>query len=157
MENTKTAPHKSSIGNMDANTLALLAYLSAIIVGWIPGIQYVAFLAPLVLYFVEKTSSFVKFHSMQAFMIQLLGVVVGLVLQIVGGPLIAGSFFALMAGSAAGIGGLLGGTFLLIILFGILAIVVFVYEIIAMIRAYGYREYELPLLGKLSRKAMSRF
>ncbi|NLF21130.1 MAG: hypothetical protein GX588_06935, partial [Clostridiaceae bacterium] len=49
MKNELYPPHKSSLGNLDANVLALLAYLAAVVVGWIPVLRYGAWLAPLVL------------------------------------------------------------------------------------------------------------
>ena len=80
----KTAPHKSSLGGLDANLMALLCYVAAFVIGLIPGIRYVAFLAPLALYFLEKGSRFVKFHAMQAFMLQLLYMLLNLILSLIG-------------------------------------------------------------------------
>ena len=45
MSATIVEPHKSSIGNLDANVMALLAYLATGILMYIPYIKYVAWLA----------------------------------------------------------------------------------------------------------------
>lgn len=51
------APHKSTIGNLDANLVALLVYFVSTVAGWIPIVKYAAWLAPLVVFFVEKTAA----------------------------------------------------------------------------------------------------
>lgn len=105
----KTAPHKSSLGGLDANLMALLCYVAAFVIGLIPGIRYVAFLAPLVLYFLEKNSRFVKFHAMQAFILELLYMLLGLILSLIGTAVVAGSATSLLTGSAVGLGTAIGG------------------------------------------------
>ena len=67
----KVNPHRSSLG-MDAHVMALLCYLAAFVLAWIPYIQYVAPLAPLIIFFIEKESPFVKFHAIQAFILVLI-------------------------------------------------------------------------------------
>ena len=71
-------PHKSTIGGMDANLLALIAYIASAAVGFIPLLRYLAWLAPLVIFFMEKESGFVKFHAMQSFVLNLIGAAFGL-------------------------------------------------------------------------------
>ena len=105
----KTAPHKSSLGGLDANLMALLCYVAAFVIGLIPGIRYVAFLAPLVLYFLEKNSRFVKFHAMQAFILELLYMLLNLILGLIGTAVLAGSATSLIMGSAVGLGTAIGG------------------------------------------------
>ena len=79
-------PHKSSIGNVDANLMALIAYGAAIVVIFIPGIKIISWLAPIVIYILEKDSHFVKFHSMQAFLINVIGITFNIIiLMIIGG------------------------------------------------------------------------
>ena len=149
----KTAPHKSSLGGLDANLMALLCYVAAFVIGLIPGIRYVAFLAPLVLYFLEKNSRFVKFHAMQAFILELLYMLLGLILSLI----VAGSATSLLTGSAVGLGTAIGGGAVFAVLTGIVSIVAWVFAIIAAIKAYGYTEYEIPLLGGIARTLMGKF
>lgn len=136
-------PHKSSLGNLDANVMALLAYLASAILGWIPGISYVAWLAPLVLFFLEKQSSFVKFHAMQAFLIGLVGMLLGLIVS-----LIVGLMFVANPWATIGIAGTLGF---------IVSLAILVFEIIALVKAYKYEEYKLPLLGNLAASLTEKF
>ena len=153
----KTAPHKSSLGGLDANLMALLCYVAAFVIGLIPGIRYVAFLAPLVLYFLEKNSRFVKFHAMQAFILELLYMLLGLILSLIGTAVVAGSATSLLTGSAVGLGTAIGGGAVFAVLTGIVSIVAWVFAIIAAIKAYGYTEYEIPMLGGIARTLMGKF
>ncbi len=49
----KVNPHRSSLG-MDANVMALLCYIGAFVLSWIPVIQWVAPAAPLVIFFINR-------------------------------------------------------------------------------------------------------
>ena len=146
------APHKSSLGGLDANIWGLLAYLASGVLGLIPGIKYVAWLAPLVLYFLEKNSSFVKFHAMQAFCINLLSAALSIIVAIIAAIAVAAS-----ATSLAGLGGGVAALTITSVLTVIISIVVLVFEIIALVKAYKYQEYEIPGLGNLARAIMRKF
>lgn len=75
--------HQSSIGDLEANIMAFLCYLTSSILAFVLGLSYVAWLAPLAIFFLEKKSEFVKFHAIQAFVLNALGVVLGLVTSMV--------------------------------------------------------------------------
>lgn len=143
-------PHRSSLGGLDANIMALLCYLVTTIAGFIPVIRYVAFLLPFVIVFVEKESGLVRFHAMQAFMLNLvsmaLSVVLGILLSVLGVSL---AFFSWSA--TAGVAAITG---IISLVIGIAAIV---FSILAMIKAYNYTEYDIPLLGALSRSFLTKF
>ena len=143
----KLEPHKSSLG-MDANILALLVYLATGVLSWIPGVKYVAWLAPLVLFLIEKDSMFVKFHALQAFVLNLFGAVIGFVVAIIFGGIVAAMVLNPLGGwgAAAFLTGLIG------VLTIVISIAITVFTIIAMVKAYGYTEYQIPLLGKLAKK-----
>ena len=138
-------PHKSSLGNLDANVMALLAYLASAVLGWIPVISYVAWAAPLVIFFIEKQSSFVKFHSMQAFLLGLVGMIFGLIVSLIVTSIIAANPFALDSYALAGT------------LSTIIGLVFLVFAIIAMVKAYKYEEYKLPLIGGLAASLTEKF
>ena len=139
-------PHKSSLGNMDANLMALLVYLAPIILAWIPVIKYVAWAVPLVVFFLEKDSKFVKFHSMQAILLSAVGAVLGFILSVI----VAG---AIAVGYANSYGyGALGALGVVSFLALIITIIIIVFEIIAMVRAYGYVAYRIPLIGNWAAK-----
>lgn len=139
-------PHKSSIGNIDANVMALIAYGAAIVVIFIPGIKIIAWLAPIVIYILEKGSSFVKFHAMQAFLINIVGIIFSsIIFMIIGGSIGLMFFRPLVYGA-------LGTILLSAIITGIVAIVITIFEIISMVKCYEYKEYEIPLIGLMARK-----
>ena len=142
--NEKIAPQKSSLGEMDANVLALLTYLAPIILSIIPIIGYVAWAAPLVVFLIEKKSSFVRFHAMQALLLIAVWVVITIIFAIIGA--IAGGIYAYSGfGFALGFGFI--GILMAIIGLGLLVLV-----IVAMVKAYGYQQWKLPLIGNLAEK-----
>ncbi len=138
MENKIFEPHKSSIGNLDANVVALIAYLGSTILGLIPGVKYVAFLVPIIIFVIEKDSKFVKFHAMQAILLSVTAFVLAIVIGILAGILlVAGSFV---------------GYSIFLALIWIVAIAILVISIIAAVKSYKYEIYKLPLIGNWAEK-----
>lgn len=140
-------PHKSSLGDIDANVMALVAYLSATVLGWIPGIRYVAWLAPLVIFFLEKNSGFVKFHAMQAFVLNAISTAFFVVISVILGGIVAAALVG-----PTGVYAAFGALGLVTMLSTLVAIVFTVFAIIALIQAYQYKEYRIPIVGGLSDK-----
>lgn len=145
MENKIFEPHKSSIGNLDANVVALIAYLGGAILGFIPGIKYVAFLVPIIIYVIEKESKFVKYHAMQSILLSAVGVVLSIILAII-------ISIATAAIIHSGGYGALGALAVLSILVWIIALVLLVFFIIAAVKSYKYEIYKMPLIGNWAEK-----
>ncbi|NLA87441.1 MAG: DUF4870 domain-containing protein, partial [Clostridiales bacterium] len=139
----KVNPHRSSLG-MDANIMALLCYLAAFVLAWIPFIKYVAPLAPLVIFFIEKDSPFVKFHAIQAFILEIINWVIMIIFAII--------YAAMWKSVVFSYGYSLGGIGIVTTLSVIIGIVITIFAIIAMVKAYGYFEYKIPLIGNLADK-----
>lgn len=144
----KVNPHRSSLG-MDANTLSLLCYLASFILAWIPGVKYVAWAAPLVIFIIEKESLFVRFHAMQAFILQIVNwvfvvVLLGVVMNFV-------TYVGLTLYYGVTSAGLILATLLAIVL-GLFAVVLTIFAIIALVKAGGYYEYKIPVIGNLAMK-----
>lgn len=144
----KVNPHRSSLG-MDANVMALLCYLAAFVLGWIPVIKWVAPLAPLVIFFIEKESPFVKFHAMQAFILQVISWIIGIVFAII--MAIAWSTVSYTDIYGA-LNASLGITGVLSVISVIIGIVLTIFAIIALVKANGYYEYKIPVVGNLAEK-----
>ena len=148
-----TQPHKSSLGGIDANVMAMLSYLAALIVGFVPFIGRVSWIAPLVIFFVEKESGFVRFHAMQAFVIQLISMLVsGIASVLVGGTFFAASISSLgiFAIGSWGIGVILS------LLLGVVSLLIFILSIVALVKAYHYQVYEMIGIGRLTRFFLSK-
>ena len=144
----KVNPHKSSLG-MDANVLALLCYLAAFVLSWIPVVQYVAWAAPLVIFFIEKGSPFVKFHAMQAFLLE----AVVWVFQVIIGIIIAAAWASYYRTWGYGsFGASFGIASILSIVLVIVGIVVTVFAIVGCVKAGQYFEYKIPVIGDLAMK-----
>ncbi|MDR0874863.1 MAG: hypothetical protein LBN12_01490 [Clostridiales Family XIII bacterium] len=54
-------PSVSKIGGLDARYMILIAYFGAAILGFVPGVKYVAWLIPLIIYFVGQWTSKIVF------------------------------------------------------------------------------------------------
>lgn len=149
MRNEKYASHQSSIGNTDANLMALLSYLSVIIMGWIPVLKLVPWVAPLIIWNLEKKSRFVKFHALQSMILDIVFSVVSLLFRviligIVGGLSISGNFFSAI---------FTGGFFSLLIFAFFIGVIVL--AVIAMVKAYQYEEYHIPVIGDMVEKQIN--
>lgn len=134
---------------MEANIAVLIAYLGGVAVGWIPGLNYFAWLVPLVVFILEKDSRFVRFHAMQSFALNLLGVFLGIIL-VIASSLMAATF-AYSPGAALGLLGLIAtlGT--------VVSLVILVFAIIAIINGFQYKEYKIPVIGNLAVKMAASF
>lgn len=149
MKNELFDPHKSSISDLNANLVAVGAYLVATIASWLPVIRYVAWLAPLILFYMEKQSRLVKFHAMQAFVLNVISAVLAFVVNVlVAGILGVGSITVITSIAAAGIAGIIGLVSLVI------ALAMLVLTIIAIIGAYGYKDTHIPLVGDIADRLM---
>lgn len=148
-------PHKSSIGGMDANVAALLAYLIAIIMNFIGGAQWFAWIVPLVFFLMEKDSMLVKFHAAQAFVLAVVGAIIYIILSIIS-TAIAWSY----VGTALATGNpfaAVGGVIAIGAIGVVIAIIIAIFEILAMVNAYKYKEYEIPWIGGMARKFVEKF
>lgn len=145
----KIEPHKSSIG-MDANLWAMLVYIITIILGWIPVVQYVAWVFPLVIYLTEKDSDFVKFHAMQALAIYIINAIISIIFAIIGAAIAATAVL-----NSFNILGAAGGVIALSAVSVIIGILIMVFAIIALIKAYQYEEYKIPVIGTFADKLSS--
>lgn len=141
-------PHKSTIFGWDANITALVTYAVSIVILFIPGINFISWLVPISFYFMEKKSYFVKFHAMQAFLLNLAGIVLKLVI----GLLLGGNIVALIFSPGSVLN---WGTFVMVIMAkGIISLVIIVFEVIAIVKSYGYEEYCIPIIENVVYKIM---
>ncbi|HZK39232.1 MAG TPA: DUF4870 domain-containing protein [Clostridia bacterium] len=169
MANTVHQPHKSSIGNLDANILAAGCYGAAFIFSFIPGARYFAWLAPLIIYFLEKNSVLVKFHATQALILNAIGAILSLVVGVAGtiiakivtpkfstfdyaNPNYYNDYSKYLKGldRAVTVGLIFG------IIVWVIVIAIGVLQIIAAIKAYNYTEYGLPIIGGLATKVSEK-
>ncbi|MEG2290052.1 MAG: DUF4870 domain-containing protein [Clostridium sp.] len=150
MLNYDCEPHKSSILDLNANVIALIAYAAAIITIFIPGVNYISWLVPIIIYFMEKNSEFVKFHAMQGFLLNMVGIIINLVILFVIGGSVGMLFFTPLAYGAL-------GTLLIVgLVTGAVNIAITIFEIIAMVKAYQYRGYKIPMVGRFAEKIVKK-
>lgn len=58
--------NKSSIFGIEGNVIVLVGYLGGLFLSWIIGINYFAWLLPLILYIIEKKNEFIKEQMAQS-------------------------------------------------------------------------------------------
>ncbi len=166
MGNTVYQPHKSSLGEIDANYVAVACYGAALVFSAIPFLKFVAWLAPLVIYILEKKSVLVKFHAVQALILNAIGAILSLIAFIVGKIIVAAitpdttdtnywlyyysSDYAKDLKTASTVA----------FLFGLLAWIIIlgigVFQVLSAINAYKYSEYKIPIIGGIATKVSEK-
>ena len=152
MVNNPIQPHNSSVGGLQANVMALLCYLAGSLLGFVPGIKYVAWLAPLAIFLLEKESRFVRFHAMQAFLLDAVGVILGLLVSL----LLGGIWAATAANTYAAAAGALGSTAIVGLLATVVSLIILVFAVIAMTKAYKYETYRIPIIGGIAARMVGK-
>lgn len=142
-------PEKSSISGIDANKIVLVAYLGGLVLSWISGLNYFAWLLPLVIYLIEKDSEFVKQQSAQAFIIYVISAIVSIFFSLVGMILFKGAYiFDLDLFNFS-------GSLILLSLFKLVTIAfslfITVIVIITTVKVWNYEKFELPLISMLTK------
>jgi uncharacterized membrane protein len=158
MKTTQIQPHKSSIG-MDANIASLVIFIAMAVASWIPYIGWAAWVVPLVFFFMEKVSGFVKFQAVTAFIIGIIQAAISIVLQIfiwITTPRITDVASAIRAaerlavGKTWGIWSFFGG------LATVVNIAISILIVYLIVMAYQYKQVELPVIGPLAETASAK-
>ena len=143
-------PSTSKMGGMEAKYAVLIAYLGMGILAIAFG--YIAFVVPLIIYFIDKENKFIAFHAMQAFLLGItmlvISIIIGIISAIVVATTIAGAAaynpYAWSAGWGAAVAIGVIGT--------VIGIIFFIFAIIALVNGMKYAIYEIPLFGKWAEK-----
>ena len=83
MNNEPIQPHKSSLG-MNANKVIVIIYVGMSILFWISYAKYFAWILPVLIFLVEKSSKFIKFNAVQAFFICIIRAAISILLNLLG-------------------------------------------------------------------------
>lgn len=138
-------PHKSSIGNVDANIMAIITYIGGSVIAFIPGLYYFSWAVPLVIYIIEKKSDFVRKNAIQSLSLQIISSLIMFVLYVIIGGIIRNSY---SGNPWSYVSGIYSGIALVGTIATIISLIFAVVAIIAIINAYNYREYSIPFIGK---------
>ena len=139
-----SSPHRSSIGQLNANSVAALCYGITLILFFIRGFQFCAWLLPLAVYILEKESAFVKFHAFQAFLLNISSAVIKLLIRIVWRTTHTAYSFFLIRFMGTGL------TLALNILGSVISILVIIFAIIGLAKSSKYEYYKIPIIGEIS-------
>ncbi len=147
MKNQVFPKHQSSLVDIDANVLALLLYLIPAILNFVPNVGLLAsWFLPLLVYLLEKQSRFVKFHAVQSFLLNLIGSCINIVVTIIGMLVLASGFLS------NEVSNIIDGFSTVVIIKLMIMIVISIYAIIAMCKAYKNRQYQIPIIGNIAVK-----
>ena len=145
MKTTVVQPHKSSLG-MDANLAVVIIYIAMAVVGWIPYLGWFCWLVPIVFYFMEKNSGFVRFHAIMAAGTGAVLAVLKIIFDILknvsaprGWDVLTGSGWALYS-----FFGTIGW---------IINLIITLFIVYLLYTAWNYKQVELPLIGPMAAKA----
>ena len=145
-------PSKSKIGDMDARYVMLIAYFGSIVLGFIPGVQYVAWLVPLIIYFIDKENTFIAFHAMQSFLLGVVAAVIYIIMAIIVAIATVGAITSAATLSTYGFGAGLAAVAITGIIMVVVAVLVLVMLILAAVNGWKHEIYEIPLVGKWAEK-----
>jgi len=145
-------PSKSKLGDMDAKWMILIAYLGMGVFGFITGASYVAWLIPLIIFFIDKENKFIAFHAMQAFLLGIISTIISIILAIVAVATVTSAALGAAALNPYAIGAGLGAGIAVLVIGVIISIVILVFAILALVHGYKYEIYEIPLIGKIAEK-----
>ena len=145
-------PSKSKLGDMDAKYAILIAYLGVIILGFISGAQFVGWIVPLIIYFVDKDNKFIAFHAMQSLLLGVVAAVVYIILAIVIFAATVNAVAGAVTLNAFGLGAGIVAVAIAGVVAVIIAILVLIMLILACVNGYKYEIYEIPLVGKWAEK-----
>lgn len=74
MTNIRHSPHRSSFG-VNANLIVLVVWFGGFVLSLVEPIASLAFLVPVVIFFVERESALVKQHALQAMALYLFNII----------------------------------------------------------------------------------
>jgi uncharacterized membrane protein len=114
----KHEQHKSSFG-LDANIVVIFVWFGGTLVSWIKPIAFLAIAVPFVIYLMESKSDLVKSHALQA-------------IALFFATLIAYLVFLLIP--------------ILWLFIWVIPLINFLVSIIAVMKGYAWKDYEVPLI-----------
>ena len=138
---------------MDANIASLIIFIGMAVLSWVPYLQWAVWAVPLVFFFIEKESKFVKFQAVMALIVGIISAGISLILQIIIWilmPRTLSSAFSFFVGGGWNVWAVLS-TISLIIGLAILALYIFL-----IVMAVTYKQVELPLIGPIATKASEK-
>jgi len=157
MKTTPIAPHKSSLG-LDANLVALIALGAAALFAWIPWVGIITFAAPLVFFFLEKESKFVKFQAVQATIIGAAISVINLIFTIIGLIVKPRWVYESYYGYRVPVD--FKGSQALYSTFGVINYILILADFVALgyaaYMAFTYKSVELPVVGPIAEKMSAK-
>lgn len=162
MQNKVYSPHKSSLGDVDANYIAVACYGASVVLSMIPVLKYIAWLAPLVIYFLEKKSLLVKFHAIQALILNAIGAVLSLIAFIIGKIIVSALKpdytvdYYLTGEYAEDLRAAAAATSIFAAIAWIIAVGLGILQVLSALKAYKYSEYKLPVIGGIADKVTEK-
>ena len=154
MKKTIIQPHRSSLG-MDANIAVLIMYVAAAAISWLSWVGYLAWAVPLVFFFLEKESKFVKFQAVQALVIGVARAAISAVFGILYWAVTPRDWLSGLA-NLFGWRGRTGAMVTVWAIDNIIGLAIMALILYVVVMAYGYKQVELPIIGPIASKASEK-
>jgi uncharacterized membrane protein len=138
---------------MDANTLSMIILIVTGVLMWTPNIVYVAWVVPLVFFFMEKESKFVKLQACTALVFGVISAALEIVFRIIIWMLTPRTTAQVINYISRGGWGLYTLFSWLLAILGVALTLLLVYIIMS---AYNYKQVELPIIGPIAAKASEK-
>lgn len=147
----KYNPHKSSILDLDANIVALLLYLVPLLLSLMNSFfESIAFLIPLLIFFMEKKSDFVINHASNALAFFAINCILSIISTVIKLPLMLSSWisnvfiFGFFYNGLAIVYALIG------LVFALISVALFICEVYSLFKGYRYEEVNIPGINRVA-------
>ncbi|MCL2351991.1 MAG: hypothetical protein FWC55_05605 [Firmicutes bacterium] len=152
MKKTIIEAHKSSIGGLQANIAVLVMFIAMAVVSWIWLLGWVAWVVPLVFFFMEKESKFVKFEAVQALVLGIVNAVIQIIFKIFYWILLPRDWYSSLRYLNGGF-----GTFAIFSALATIVSIIFSLIVLYVVyQAFRWKQIELPVIGPIAEKTSAR-
>ena len=157
MKTTQIEPHRSSLG-MDANIAAVIIWVAMAGIAWIPFLGWVSWGVPILFFVLEKESKFIKYQAIMALIVGVVRAGISIVLQILVWILTPRikepkNIWEALEAIDNYVNKSWGIWTFFSVLSVIIAIAITAVIVYFIVMAYGYKQVEVPGVGKITDKA----
>jgi len=158
MKTTAITPHKSSLG-VDANLLVAATLVVLAATWWIHNVRYFVWIIPLIVFFIEKESAFVKSQACMAAVLGVIRAAVDLLLIFLVRVIMPSTPRSLNAWMNLNTSSTLRRYDIAMFLYYasiFIAVVLTICVVLIALMAFLYRDIRLPLIGSLTDKVSAK-
>lgn len=129
-----------SLFNLNGNIIIFIIYFSATILNFILGLRILSWITPLLIFFLENNSKYVKFHALQALFLEIILILFFFFFGIIATTIMSSFNFSTSAN-------VLVNTLLSSIITILNPIISLICSAVVVYKSWGYTYFKLPFLG----------